>query len=133
MPYNVGITARAAAGASGATPKTFFGMGGGGVTVTTVNSAAMAMTGNWIFVTAVVSGTNMQTYINGVASGSAGTFAGTRQNNDISTRTGGPYSSTGSQYLFNGVIDNVRIYNRALSATEGTFLYLKSEYTQITF
>lgn len=72
--------------------------------------------GQWYHVAAVIQGaSNMQIYLNGVDdggaySGSAGAMAYTTTTSKI--------GSGGNANYFNGVIDDVRIYNRALSATE---------------
>ena len=71
-------------------------------------------------------GTNVvsQFYVNGVLVGTTTTVAsGTAANNQIvvsngALRIGGDASSTGE--FFHGLIDEVRIYNRALSVAEIT-------------
>lgn len=68
----------------------------------------------WQYITGVISGNNISVYLNGVLVGS-GTFSGTRQNGgDMHIARLG----TGSSYDFIGEMDEVRIWNRALTQNE---------------
>ena len=85
------------------------------VSSTTIND------GQWHFVTGVKSGSGsgqLQLYVDGVANGASGTDSAAFYN----TSTNVPGSGAGSSY-FGGQMDEVRIYNRALSASE-----IKSQY-----
>jgi hypothetical protein len=74
----------------------------------------------WYHVAAVFDGTNINLYVNNVlTTGGVVSYA-----HDI-LRIGGSYSSVNE--LFKGVIDDVRIYNRALSAAEVSTLYNLNE------
>ena len=76
-----------------------------------------AQTGIWIHVAGVWNGTSMQMYVNGTASGASVLFAGPIDANDEDLAIG-EYQWSGTTYDFDGSIDNVRIYNRALSAEQ---------------
>ena len=71
-------------------------------------------TNSWSHVIGVSDGSGRKIYINGVLAGSCGTTA-TAIINKIGSATG--------SYSFNGLIDEVRVYNRALSASEVKQLY----------
>jgi hypothetical protein len=75
-------------------------------------------TGQWVFVTTVVSGTNVTGYRNGISQGSVsvGTIATGTDDVDIGTRPSNAFYVSGS-------LDDLRIYNRALSAQEVKQLY----------
>jgi hypothetical protein len=60
----------------------------------------------------------MTLYINGVARGSSTAAVGPVQKNAQPLELGRYYWSSGYARYFNGLIDNVRIYNRALTASE---------------
>lgn len=63
-------------------------------------------------------------YINGVKIGNKNTYSGQLSSISSTWKIGGPPSSP--TLAFNGLIDDVRIYNRALSAEEIAFLYNSS-------
>ena len=79
----------------------------------------------WVHLTGVLSGTTGTTYING-GSVATGTLAKATSGTDILNIGYRP----GSGYYFDGLIDDVRIYSRALSATEITQLYNSSVYSR---
>ncbi len=85
-----------------------------------INSIGNLNTGTWYFGTGVFSGTTEYLYLNGE-------LQGTATNSDIGATTNvlriGQQKSGNSRF-FNGSIDDVRVYNRALSATEVKQLYL---------
>ncbi len=72
-------------------------------------------TGVWYHLVAVKNGTVVRTYINGVQDDS-GTAPSTT--NDVTNHRIGAMYTTNPDYYFNGTIDEVRIYNRALTADE---------------
>ena len=76
----------------------------------------------WTYVTVVRSGTNLIFYANGVAIGS-GTFT-TAPNVPANFTIGG--TNTGAQ-PFIGSLDDLRLYNRALSAQEVALLYASGQ------
>lgn len=75
-------------------------------------------TGVWVHVSAVVIGTNVTMYRNGVNMGTVaiGTRTATSNQFNIGRRVS-------QSFWFNGPIDDVRIYKRAINATEVTALY----------
>jgi hypothetical protein len=73
----------------------------------------------WTHLATTYDGTNQRFYVNGILVGTtlspAGSGGGIVQSNGA-LRIGGNASSTGE--FFQGLIDEVRVYNRALSAAE---------------
>lgn len=93
---------------------------GGGWKVLVSNSTLT--TGNWYLITGVYDGSQMKIYINGVLDNSqnqTGTIDGYSTNVTI----GGGITGGACNNSFPGQIDDTRIYNRALSASEITQLY----------
>jgi hypothetical protein len=72
----------------------------------------------WFHTAMTYDGTTMKVYLNGALNGST-QFSGTIEQSTQSLRLG---QGIGNEY-FPGKIDDVRIYNRALSATEVKQLY----------
>jgi type II secretory pathway pseudopilin PulG len=75
--------------------------------------------GQWYYAAVAVSGNSVRVYVNGVLDGS-GTLAWTNGANDI-IYIGGVQASSG--YYLNGLMDDVRVYNRALSDAEIQSIY----------
>lgn len=99
-----------------------FWTGDGGTCGDDLESTNTMSSGNWILVTATQDGTSKKLYINGsldtnkTSSCSLGTSAAL-------FGIGSKYNSSASYFeFFNGNIDDVRVYNRALSSTEVTAL-----------
>ncbi|MBW8832890.1 MAG: LamG domain-containing protein, partial [Burkholderiales bacterium] len=83
-------------------------------------SSTVLQANTWYYVTGVydASARTMSVYVNGVLNNGAlrGTVTATQQNSTVNVNVG---RRTGAgKFNFNGTIDEVRIYNRALSATE---------------
>jgi hypothetical protein len=72
-------------------------------------------TGSWQHIAYVYNGSTLAGYINGVSSGSF--------SSSISTGSGVAIIGNGGSDFFNGQIDELRVYNRALSAQEITDIY----------
>jgi hypothetical protein len=73
----------------------------------------------WYHVAVVANGTSITFYVNGAPDG---TITGTWTNdNNVAINIGA--MTAGTLYFFNGIIDDVRVYNRALSASEVQQLY----------
>lgn len=83
-----------------------------------VGGATVVSMGMWHMVSIVSDGTNLTVYLDGVSDGTAVTGANLPTNAGVGI--GG--HTYGPEY-FNGVIDDVRVYNRALSPTEIRQLY----------
>ena len=73
--------------------------------------------GKWDYVVATIEGTSMKMYVNGVLSGTQ-TVNGSRQTNNSPVKIGGPYTNGGTNYMFDGGIAVVMIYNTALSSDQ---------------
>ncbi len=91
----------------------------------TVNSAATISVGQWYHVVGTIEGTATKVYINGVLSNSS---SGTYTPPDAMNASIGCWVDIGVFY-FPGLIDDVRVYNRALSAAEILNLYKQNETT----
>jgi 3-methyladenine DNA glycosylase Tag len=99
-------------------PKFYRGNGNSGVTNFSLGTNPPALN-QWQFIAVTMSGTNVTHYLNGVANGT-GTI-------NTTTTNGSDYLYIGSRgdlvTKMKGTLDEVRIYNRALSAGEVTQLY----------
>lgn len=105
------------------TNRLLFGMGNGVSgwnSLVNFGSTAVIPVGTWVFVTAVYNGTAVQGYINGVAVGSPITSTMISNNNSLIV------SQNSGVGAFNGAIDEIRIYNKALSASEVSSLFSSS-------
>lgn len=94
--------------------------------IVTANSIVLD-DGNWHFVAATYDGTNVLLYHNAVqvaAGSTSGTLGGTT---DVRI---GHESGLGAAYYMNGLIDEPRIYNRALSSDEINRLYGSTIFTR---
>jgi len=82
---------------------------------TTGSSGKNVADGNWHYVGVSFNGTNLSMYVDGILDNTSGTFtySTTGQNNYIARS-----SHVGHENYVNGSIAIVKIYNRALSATE---------------
>lgn len=93
----------------------FFTVGEGASAAYATKSGSIA-SGNWYYLAGTFDGTTAKIYINGILEGQD-TFSGTRQSGG-SFRVGMRAPSGVPEWYFNGAIDEVRVYNRVLSATE---------------
>lgn len=91
-----------------------------------VDTAGTISTGTWYHVAGTYNGTTLTVYLNG--SPTSATFSGTLSNTSGPTTIGARNSNNTN--WFNGKIDEVRVYNRALSATEIAGLYTNKFYPQ---
>ena len=94
-----------------------FFLGGPG----TLTSSAATVDTHWHFITATYDGANERLYEDGAQIGSQAA-SGPNQNGGQDLHIGYEPAGFGGQY-FSGTIDDVRIYNRALSAAEVKQLY----------
>lgn len=88
--------------------------------------ATTLLPGVWYHVVGVRSGVNTHIYLNGVLDGTGGGNLGTLTLTGGTAPAIGRQNNAGSQH-FNGLIDDVRIYNRALTVTEVQKLYTVGE------
>jgi hypothetical protein len=81
----------------------------------------------WYHVSCVYDGSQLIEYVNGVLLGSAGSATGSVTDETSSARTLqlGRRIATGGSNL-NGILDDVRIYNRAISASEVSKLFIST-------
>jgi uncharacterized protein YjdB len=92
-----------------------FGLKAGGKVVTLVANSGALSAGQWIHAVAVYDGSKMILYQNGVQVGSR------NRSEEINSNPAAPLwigNSPGGGLPFHGAIDDVRIYNRALSPAE---------------
>ena len=89
-----------------------------------ITSGAVFPTNTWVHVAVTITPGNAVMYWNGVAqaSGNIGTLANTARANQYIGK-----SNWASDALFNGIIDDFRIYNRVLSATDVGQLFAGNE------
>ena len=95
-------------------------LGGGGSDYVVVgsNDNFDGVYDKWDYVCFTISGTTISLYVNGVFDAS-GTFTGSRQTNNVALKIGGPYTDGSSNYMMDGKIANVMVYNGvALSANQ---------------
>lgn len=98
----------------------FFTIGEGSYATYATKSNSIS-SGNWYHIAGVFDGVTAKIYLNGVLAGQD-TFSGTRQSGGY-FRVGVRVPSGVPQWYFNGKIDEVRIYSRALSAQEVLNMY----------
>jgi len=85
-----------------------------------VFSTVNLTTGAWHHVAGTLGSGVMTVYVDGIPAGT-GTFAGTIASDTGNLRVGCHFD--GVQFMFNGTIDEVAIYNRSLSASEINIIY----------
>lgn len=87
--------------------------------VSVLDSSVLSVTGNWIHVAATWNGGTMRLYKNGIEVGS-GFINGMARSPNTRTAVGGILGRNGDPplYMFNGAIDDIRLYNRALTQQE---------------
>jgi len=78
--------------------------------------------GNWHHAVGVYDGTNAYIYVDGVLKATQG-GSGINSSNDVSFYIGMGSAGAGAISYFNGLIDEVAIYNRALTPAEITDIY----------
>ena len=116
-PYNYGINMNA-----NEQPAGFFNVSGTYSAMIT-NGGSMAL-GKWHFIVFENSGTTASLYVDNVLVGTQNSYASDATAGDLSI---GSY--LGSTYFFAGNLDDIRLYNRGLSATELTALYNETSCT----
>ncbi len=86
-----------------------------------ITGSTLLSTGTWYHVVLTYDGSNVRLYVNGVQDGSAAA-TGTITTSTADLLFGSQYTSGGGK--FTGTLDDVRIYNRALSSSEINDQYL---------
>jgi hypothetical protein len=106
----------------GGSTETLIDGGGSGSLADTVGADLDLAPATWYFVAAVYDGSTMKIYINGTLYASA-VQTGTRDTNTAQVWMGDNPSSAEVNRPFDGIIDEVAVFSRALSGTEITTLY----------
>lgn len=88
----------------------------------TADSSVAVNDGKWHHLVATYDGTTMRIYVDGVQTGSSTDFSGNLPSVAGDLHIGADYESTPGNF-FNGSLDDVRVYDRVLSATEIKQLY----------
>src|SRR3989338_7380524 len=94
---------------------------GTGVTAAASISNTVLKQGAWYHIVGTFDGSNVRMYVNGIADGTPAPYVGTIPISSNNLVIGKNYDGTNK--FFNGLIDDVRIYSRALSAAEVYNLY----------
>jgi hypothetical protein len=117
--YGVGLFLDGSASAR----KFNFAIAGGGVGLTFMPTSQALATNQWYFVTGTYDGTTMKLYVDGnlsaVSNAQSGNIAYSPSRGRI-----GKYEDDNEDHYFNGAINDLRIYNRALTSEEVMSLYL---------
>lgn len=87
-----------------------------------VLSAATYADGNWHHIVGTWNGTTLNLYIDGIAEPPVN-FSGTIKQTSVNLEFGRAQNSVSGKAWFNGDVDEVRIYNRALNAVEAYQLF----------
>ena len=101
-------------------PKLRFRLKTAGNTSTLIGTQTIAP-GSWVYAVATYDGTTMRLYTNGVETGSMSKSGVLDTNSNVGVRIGD--NPGADRKRFSGIIDDVAIYNRALTATEVADLY----------
>ncbi len=99
------------------------GQSNGTISALETNSSLTATTGQWYHVAAVYDGSKMYLYLNGSLNSSATTSITGITNSSTLLYLGSGYNGSVPYRFMNGRLDDVRIYNRALSPAEIRQLY----------
>ena len=86
-------------------------------------AAGILSTGTWTHTVAVYDGTNMKLYKDGVEVGSLAKSGTIATSSSVDVAIGNQPDSTTGRRPWDGLIDEVMVFDRALSAEEVTFLY----------
>ena len=95
----------------------------GGGLGTTITFGTFAHYGEWAHLVITVDGTAVKGYVNGSQLGSTGTSSQSLAAGVNAFVLGNYGATTGAAQQFDGTIDQVRIFNKAISASEVTTLY----------
>ena len=123
VPFNLGHSSGTAANDvmvlyTDGSGSVVFRVGNGTISASVTSGIKLITT--WYHITMIYDGTNLILYTNGVPDGTPATIASGLTTGDIFSL--GQYRNN-NRYPFHGKLDDVRIYNYALSPTEVTELY----------
>jgi len=99
----------------------------GGSAFNTVTPSPALQADTWVHIVGVYNGTDARTYVNGVLTGSPSAVTGTILSNGMRFLLGASDNNGTIGNRLKGSIDEARVYNRALTATEVTELYKKTK------
>lgn len=80
----------------------------------------------WYLIVVTFDGTNRYLYINDVLDNSVATTFGTTSSENLNIGLG-EWNSGGDEFYFGGIMDDVRVYNKALSLSEVEALYAQGQ------
>ena len=100
----------------------YFIIGANSTTYATGNAGTAQWDRKWHFITAIYDGAYIKMYVDGVNVGTNTAVTGNINDSSAYPLTIGSFQGL-SPYYFNGSLDDVRVYNRALSAGEVQQLY----------
>ncbi len=89
----------------------------------TVTQTDTPVADTWTHVVGVNDGTTLSLYINGVLNNTGSGLSSYAPSGPIRIGSDADVANANQRYIFNGSLDDVRVYNRALSAAEITQLY----------
>ncbi len=89
----------------------------------TLNSSVPVNDNAWHHVVATYDNSTMKLYVDGVLQNSASYGFGSLPTNSFPVQLGKPYDSANPNGYFNGMMDEVAIYNRSLNASEISQMY----------
>jgi hypothetical protein len=117
--YGVGLFLDGSASAR----KFNFAIAGGGVGLTFMPTSQALAANQWYFITGTYNGTTMKLYVDGTLSATSNEQSGNIAY-ELSRGRIGKYEDDNEDHYFNGAINDLRIYNRALTSEEVLNLYL---------
>ena len=101
----------------------YFAIAGGGVGLTFMPTSQALAANQWYFITGTYNGTTMKLYVDGTLSATSNEQSGNIAY-ELSRGRIGKYEDDNEDHYFNGAINDLRIYNRALTSEEVLNLYL---------
>ena len=120
--YGVGLFLDGSASAH----KFNFAIAGGGEGLTFMPTSQALATNQWYFVTGTYDGTTMKLYVDGTLSATSNEQSGNIAYSPSRGRIG-KYEDDNEDHYFNGAINDLRIYNRALTSEEVMSLYFMTK------
>ncbi len=103
--------------------KAFFQVYNSSGTIGSAGTYSNIKNGVWSHLIGTYDGSQVCFYVNGVLDGACGALTGNIKTNSLPVRLGKLSTSGGTTEFYVGLIDDARVYNRAISATEIKQLY----------
>jgi len=107
-----------------------FWLGNGSTNATAQTTDSNLTTGTWYFIVATYDGNTLKIYKDNIVSNNTATITGTIGTTTSGLGIGWDNDQVGVTNSFDGKIDDVRIYNRALSTSEISDLYESKIFTR---